>query len=106
MNVFTSIYSLNGVALTTVDEIRDLGVTFSSDLSFGRHIHMTAASALRRLGFIKRCGKHFKNADTLKLLYGTLVRTQVEYASMVWDPYQLNHNLLLERIQHRFLEST
>jgi len=70
-SVIASSYSLNGVILTTVDEIRDLGVTFTNDLSFGRHIHMTAASALRRLGFIKRCGKHFKNADTLKLLYCT-----------------------------------
>jgi len=101
--IFTLIYSINGVALTIVNEFCDLGVTFCNDLSFGKHIHMTAASAFRKLGFIKRFGKHFKNIDTLKLLYGALVRTQVEYASMVWDPYQLNHYILLKRIQHRFL---
>jgi len=103
MNIFTLIYSLTDVALTTIDEFCELGVTFRNDLSFGKHIHMTAASAFRKLGFIKRFGKHFKNTDTLKLLYGALIRTQVEYASMVWDPYQLNHCILLERIQHRFL---
>jgi len=105
MNIFTLIYSINGVTLTTVDEFCDLGVTFRNDFSFGKHIHMTAVSAFRKLGFIKRFGKYFKNIDTLKLLYGGLVQTQVEYASMFWDPYQLNHCILLERIQHRFLRN-
>jgi len=104
-NVLTFNYSLNGVALTTVDEVRDLGVTFHSDLSFGRHIQLAAASAFRKLGFINRCAKFFKHANTLKLLYCTLVRTQLEYASVVWDPYQQNHRILLERIQHRFLRN-
>jgi len=104
-SVLTFTYSLNGVALTTVDEVRDLGVTFHSDLSFGRHIQLIAASAFRMLGYINRCAKFFKHAETLKLLYCTLVRSRLEYASMVWDPYQQNHNLLLERIQHRFLRS-
>jgi len=103
MNIFSLIYSINGVALTTVDEFCDLGVTFRNDLSFGKHIHMTAASAFRKFAFIKRFGKYFKNTDTLKLFYGTLFRARIEYASMVWDPYQLNQCILLERIQHRFL---
>jgi len=93
------------VALTIVDEVRDLGVTFHSDFSFGRHIQLVAASAFRKLGYINRCAKLFKHADTLKLLYCTLVRSQLEYAPMVWDPYQQNHNPLLERIQHRFLRN-
>jgi len=104
-SVLTFTYSLNGVALATVNEVRDLGVTFHSDLSCGRHIQLVAASAFRKLGCINRCAKHFKHADTLKLLYCTLVRSQLEYASVVWDPYQQNHNLLLERIQHRFLRN-
>jgi len=94
VNVFSFIYSLNGATLTTVDEIRDLGATFRNDLSFGKHIQLTAASVFRKLGFINRCGKYFKHADKLKLLYGILVRTQLEYASMIWDPYQQNHNIL------------
>jgi len=104
-NVLTFTYSLNGVPLTTVDEIRDLGVTFQSDLSFERHIKLVAASAFKKLGYINCCAKFFRHADTLKLLYCTLVRSQLEYASVVWDPYQQNHNLLLERIQHRFLRN-
>jgi len=94
INVFSLIYSLNGVTLTTVDEIRNLGVTFCNDLSFGKHIQLTAASVFRKLGFINCCEKYFRHADTLKLLYGILVRTQLEYASMIWDPYQQNYNIL------------
>jgi len=49
INVFSFIYSLNGVTLTTVDEIRDLGVTFRNDLSFGKHIQLIAVSVFRKL---------------------------------------------------------
>jgi len=90
-NVLSFNYSLDG-AFLTVDEIRDLGVTFYNDLSFGEYIQLITASAFRKFGFINRCGKYFKHANTLKLLYCTVVRTQFEYVFILRDPYQLNHN--------------
>jgi len=47
-----------------VNEIRDLGVTFRNDLSFGKHIQLITASAFRKLGFINHREKYFKHANT------------------------------------------
>lgn len=54
------------------------------------------------MGFIFRSSKYFNKVATLRLLYCSLVRSQLECASVVWAPYQLNHNLKIERVQHRF----
>lgn len=96
-------YLLDGVNLSVADDVRDLGVIFSGNLSFDKHIRFIASAAFKKLGFINRCGKHFKQISTIKLLFCTLVRPQLEYASVVWDSYQLNHGTLIERIQHCFL---
>lgn len=96
-------YVLGGTSLSAVDLIRDLGVIFCSNLSFDSHITNITNSAYKKLGFINRTCKLFNNVNTLKLLYCSLVRTQLEYASTVWAPYQANLNALIERSQHRFL---
>lgn len=67
-------YTLNGSLLAAVDSVRDLGITFSNDLSFDKHISLTIGSAFKRLGFVIRACKFFQNVSTLKLLYCTLVR--------------------------------
>ena len=84
---------------------RDLGVVFSQDLTFEEHIMIASCFASKRLGFILRARKYFKNVSTLKLLYNALVRSRLEYASVVWAPYQANQIARIERIQHRFLRS-
>lgn len=96
-------YTINGITLLNVDSIRDLGIIFSSDLSFNKHINLIVNNAYKKLGFIFRSSKYFKKVATLRLLYCSLVRSQLECASVVWAPYQWNHNLKIERAQHRFL---
>lgn len=67
------------------------------------HMRAIVNRAYRKLGFILRSCKYFKNIKTLKLLYCALVRPHVEYAAIVWSPYQVNHSLMIERVQHRFI---
>ncbi|RLU15201.1 hypothetical protein DMN91_012195, partial [Ooceraea biroi] len=94
---------LSGTTLIKVDSIRDLGVTFCSDLSFKKHIETITNNALGRLGFVNRACKFFSNVGTLRLLYCSLVRPLLEYASIVWAPYLVYQCDMIERIQHRFL---
>ena len=96
-------YSIGGERLSEVDSFRDLGVIFSSNLTFDTHIRSASARASRQLGFVLRSSKHFKSVQTLKILYCALVRPLLEYCSPLWAPYQRNQCSMLERIQHHFL---
>jgi ribonuclease P/MRP protein subunit RPP40 len=61
-----------------------VGVIFDSKLSFKNHIDTIVCSAFRSLGFVIRNGREFNDVETLKLLYVSYVRSQLEYASLVW----------------------
>jgi len=62
---------------------KDLGVTFTPDLSWKEHILEITARANRILGSLK---KAFVNRDShlWKNLYISLVRSHLEYAVQVW----------------------
>ena len=47
-------YTMNGVPLQRVDEIRDLGVIITSSLSWNNHIDNIISKAARISGLIKR----------------------------------------------------
>ena len=49
---------------------------------------------------IRQC-RDFQDVDTRKLLYCSIVRPKLEYASELWSPYTAKHKLLLENVQPR-----
>ena len=53
------------------------------------------------LGLIKRTCKDLKDTATLKTLFCSLVRSNLEYCSVVWSPFIKRNIDKLERIQHR-----
>ena len=63
----------------------NLGVDISSDLTWNSHVDRITGNANRTLGFIRRNIKT-KMPRVRETAYNTLVRTQLEYASAVWDP--------------------
>ena len=67
--------------------IKYLGVTFSSDLKWGTHIHAVIKKANQKLGFLKR---NLRGApmNSKQTAYFSIVRSGLEYASPIWDPYQ------------------
>ena len=69
-------------------------------MSWASHINTIVLKASRTLNFIKRnlymCSKEVKETA-----YLTLVRPCLEYASSVWDPYQLYLISNIEKIQRR-----
>lgn len=98
-------YSLNDRVLTRVNEIRDLGVTLDSKLTFIPHIDKMLNKAFKQLGFILRVSKPFKNSLTYKLLYNSYVRSHLEFASVVWQPTFNTHADRIERVQHKFVKA-
>ena len=70
-------YNINGNELERVGQVVDLGVTVTSELSFDPHIDVVCKKSARLLGMIRRAGREF-SADTLRRLFGSLVRPVIE----------------------------
>lgn len=76
-------YELNGCPLQFVDSYKYLGVHITNNLSWQKHIHHVINKANSTLGFLRR---NFRLTPVpLKLLlYKTLVRSKLEYASPIY----------------------
>ena len=80
-----------------VNSENDLGVTITSDLTWNEHIKTILAKANKMK---RKCAKDLK-ADTFKLLYMSLVRSNLSYCSQVWAPQSsINQLILVERSSH------
>ena len=55
------------------------------------------------IGFITRNCKDFKNQNTLKTLFTSLVRSKLEYNPVVWSPYLNTQIQCIENVQNCFL---
>jgi hypothetical protein len=49
-------------------------------------------------GFIKRLSREFRDPYTLKVLYVAYVRSKLEYANCIWQPFYVTHINRIERI--------
>jgi hypothetical protein len=88
------------VTLERVQSMKDLGVTFDVALSFKEHIYEKINKAYQMIGIVNR---NFHNLDkiTFLQLYKCLIRSHLEYANSVWNPYKkyLVHDI--EKVQKR-----
>jgi hypothetical protein len=96
-------YVLSMHSLERVNTIRDLGVLLDQKLDFRCHIEELIVRAARMLGFVRRVGKEFKDPYTLKTLYVSFVRSVLEYAGIIWNPYYAVHANRIEAVQKKFI---
>ncbi|KAL8588919.1 hypothetical protein ACOMHN_012957 [Nucella lapillus] len=96
----THMYSLNGVFLKQVQQNPYLGVLISDDLKWGKHIANISRKAGSTVGFLRR---NLRNCpkECRRLAYIALVRSRLEYAATVWDPYYNQDSENLERVQRQ-----
>lgn len=97
-------YNINDVVLKNVTEIKDLGVIFDRHVTFNSHINTLTQKGFKNLGFINRYCKDFSHV-TFKILFCSLVRSGLEYASAVWSPYYFSHINDIEKVQNKFLRN-
>ena len=86
-----------------VDEVashKHLGVTISSDLSWGAHIDNIVSSAGKCLDILNAL-KHILDRTTLERVYQSFVRSKLEYACIVWDNCTNEQRNQLEQVQYR-----
>lgn len=100
---FLNNYSIQGTELKRVQVVKDLGVHLNHRLSPDHHIEVICGRACRLLGLLSRAAKSGLSIHSVTMLYKTLLRPILEYASVVWKPFLLHHVVRLERIQRRFV---
>ena len=93
-------YLMNDHKLEVSESEKDLGVHIDNQLKF--HIHTAAAikKATQILGLIKKTYKT-RDADTISLLYKSLVRPHLEYGNLIWGPSFMEDKKSIEKVQRR-----
>ena len=92
---------LGGTNLEVTAEFSDLGFLTNHKLSWNSHIDKISSKANKMRGLIKRNSREFRDVLTLRTLYCALVRSQLEYGSVVWSPFTARNITKLERVQRR-----
>lgn len=93
-------YSLDGEVLKNVSTVKDLGITFDSDLTFETHIRMKVNKANSLFGMVRRSFTYL-DCEMFKRLFTSVVRPHLEYGACVWNPHQKGLIKLIEDVQRR-----
>ena len=93
-------YYLGGVEVRVVNEFKYLGVHISNKCTWQNHVHHVTGKAYQMLRFIKRNFKDCPQA-VKEIMYLSLVRPHLDYASSVWDPWGEGMKHELEMVQRR-----
>ncbi|MEL7307440.1 MAG: reverse transcriptase domain-containing protein, partial [Pseudomonadota bacterium] len=97
---FTRLYTIDDKVIPCKSTFSDLGVAVRLPFSFRPHIDEIVSKAFSRLGLINKIFKN-KTTNSMLNLFKAFVRPKLEYASIVWNPYQINSVNSLERVQRR-----
>ncbi|KAH9633361.1 hypothetical protein HF086_004075 [Spodoptera exigua] len=73
-----------------------------NNMNFRSHIDCIVTKSARLLGFLKRSSRGFKLVRTKIILYNALVRSHLEFASVVWNPFYAVQSQRVESIQRAF----
>ena len=74
--------SVHPLSITAAE--KDLGVLIDDELKFSNHIQTQVNKANRAIGALKHSYK-FMNKTSFLMLYKSLIRPHLEYASPVWS---------------------
>jgi len=89
---------MSNAMLKCVDPYKDLGIIMSRDLPWSNRVDASVNKANKVLGSLKRTIGS-KNREIFSVLYRSLERPLLEYASPVWSCYLVEDKLAIESIQ-------
>ena len=95
-------YALPG-HISSVPQIKYLGVHISQDLKWNSHINSTSSKANQTLGFLKQ-NLRINSSTVKETVYKPLVRPKLEYCSIVWDPICITYPKDGDKTSHRLVD--
>ena len=84
------------------DNLRDLGVRISSDLTFHLHIEKVVTTASQMVGWGMRTFRS-RNSYLLLTMFKSLVQPHLDYCSQLWSPTTQEHINKIEAVQRSFI---
>jgi hypothetical protein len=90
-------------SIARTDSIKDLGVCIDNKLHFHDQINYTFSQCIKLLGLVRSITINFSSIECMLSLYIILIRSKLEYASVVWNSITSTDAKKLERIQQRFV---
>lgn len=101
--VKTSYTDPEGNIIKEKEDIKDLGVTISNDLTWTKHITEVVSRARVMSGWVLRTFST-REKDPMTTMWNSQVRSILDYSSPLWSPCPSNYkNIdLLERTQRSF----
>ena len=90
---------LDGIQLEQVFHFKYLGVWFSADLTWSKHIMSVTCKARRLLGYIFRTFSPHCSPPAIMALYRTQVLPILDYGCIIWDPHFKKDCGLLDSVQ-------
>ena len=96
---------ISGSKIPVVDEAKFLGVTFDKKLSFIPHIKKLKTKCLQALNLLKVLSSTDWGSDssTLLKLYRSLIRSKLDYGSIVYGSARKSYLQMLDTIHHQGL---
>jgi hypothetical protein len=82
--------------------VKDFGVLLDCKLYFHQHVDYIFSQGLKMLGLKQYITSSFSTLDSILVLYSTLIRSKLEYASVVWNSTTSTDSSKLGRIQRKF----
>ena len=89
-----------GTAVPEEQQLKLLGVTFDSQLSFRSHLRSLAIRANQRLVLLRKAARYLDSPGILTVYKG-FVRPVLEYSPLVWMGAAHTNLQLLDRVQHK-----
>ena len=97
-NFYNACYKANSTVIECCATVKDLGVTFSSDLSFQEHIGIIVKQASNKAAWVLSVFST-RNKFEMMFLYKTYVRSLLEYCCPLWNPSGPKSLTLIKKIE-------
>jgi len=95
----------SGDTMYPTNDLRDLGVQVTSELSWSKHVSNITRKGRTVASWVFSVFKT-RNTETMLTLYKSLVRSHLEYCCPLWNPSKITDIQLLEGVQRTFTTKT